>query len=57
MKFHKVSLEQFAQDYCKANGLGPIEDWSEEDRKKIIDIWTNIKLPYSEKRILGLYKP
>ena len=45
MKFHKVSLEQFAQDYCKANGLGPENELSEEDCKKIISIWENIKLP------------
>ena len=45
MKFYKVSLDQFSKDYAKVNGLGPIGDWSEEDRKKVIDIWTNIKLP------------
>ena len=49
MKFYKVSLDQFSKDYAKTNGLGPIGDWSEEDRKKVIDIWANIKLPYSEK--------
>lgn len=43
MKFEKVSLEQFSRDYMKAKygGRAPNED----EAKKIIEIWSNIKLP------------
>ena len=49
MKFYKVSLDQFSKDYAKANGLGPIGDWSEEDRKDYIYAMNNVLYNHIEK--------
>lgn len=45
MRFEKVSLEQYMNDYLKAVGKNPEEELSEEDAREIIKIYSDIKLP------------
>ena len=45
MKFEKVSLDQFAKDYCKCFYHREDVDLTEAEANKIIEIWENIKLP------------
>ena len=45
MKFEKVSLEQFTEDYLKCIYGNSDTDINEEQAKAILNIWENIKLP------------
>ena len=45
MRFEKVSLEQFTNDYLKCNGYDLDCDISEDLAKHIVEVYENIKLP------------
>lgn len=45
MKFEKVSLEQFTEDYLRCKGFHDDVDLDEETAKEIIKIYSDIQLP------------